>query len=63
MYNIHDQQLGYTRLRTLPTEPASECEILWLDRNTLRVDSSKVGILKEGDEVSLSSFLQCHDGR
>jgi hypothetical protein len=27
------------------------------------VNGSKVGIFKEGDEVSLSSFLQCHHGR
>jgi hypothetical protein len=27
------------------------------------VNGGKVGILKEGDEVSLSGFLQCHHGR
>ena len=62
MYNIHSK-LENTKLRALPTQPASECEILWLDRDTLRMDSSKVGIFKEGDEVGLSSFLQSHHGR
>jgi hypothetical protein len=27
------------------------------------VNSSKIGIFKEGDEVSLSGFLQCHHSR
>jgi hypothetical protein len=33
-----------------------------LDSNTLGVDSSQVSVFKEGDEVSLSSFLKGHDG-
>ncbi len=27
------------------------------------MDSAKVGVLKEGDEVSLNGFLECADGR
>ncbi|KAF8872838.1 hypothetical protein CPB84DRAFT_1691156, partial [Gymnopilus junonius] len=42
---------------------ASQGKIFWLDGNTLSVDGSQVGILKERDKVSLSSFLQSHDGR
>jgi hypothetical protein len=34
-----------------------------LDCNTLGVNGSQVGVLKEGDEVSLSSFLKSHNGR
>lgn len=30
--------------------------------DTLGVDGSQVSVLEEGDEVSLSSFLEGHDG-
>jgi hypothetical protein len=30
--------------------------------NTLSVDSSQVGVLEQGDEVRLRSFLERHDG-
>jgi hypothetical protein len=36
---------------------------LTLDSNTLGVNSGKVGVLKEGDEVSLCRLLESHDGR
>ena len=32
-------------------------------RHTLRVNGSKVGVLEEGDKVSLSGLLKSHDGR
>lgn len=38
-------------------------EILWLDGDTLGMNGSQVGVLKERDEVSLSSLLEGHDGR
>ena len=31
--------------------------------NTFSVDSSQIGVFEEGDQVSLSSFLKCHDSR
>jgi len=34
-----------------------------LDGDTLGVDGSQVGILEEGDEVSLGSLLESEDGR
>ena len=37
-------------------------EILGLDGNTLGVDGSQVGVLEEGDEVSLGGLLERHDG-
>lgn len=40
-------------LSTLSTETASELDVLWLDGDTLCVDSSQVCVFKEGDEVSL----------
>ena len=38
-------------------------DILGLDGDTLGVDGSQVGILKEGDEVGLGSLLEGTDGR
>ena len=37
-------------------------QVLGLDGDTLSVDSGQVGVLEEGDEVSLSSLLKGHDG-
>ena len=52
-----------TRLRALATEAAGEREILGLDGHTLSVDGSQVGVLEEGDEVSLNGLLEGADGR
>lgn len=51
------------RLRALTTQPACKCKILRLDGNTLRVDSSKVGVFKEGYEVGFRRLLQGHHSR
>ena len=45
------------------TMTKSTYEILGLDGHTLSVDCSQVGVLEEGDEVSLSGLLEGHDGR
>jgi len=37
-------------------------DVLRLNGDTLGVDSAKVGILKEGDEVSLNGLLKSTDG-
>jgi len=50
-------------LCTLATETSGEGEILRLDGHTLSVDGSQVCVLEEGDQVSLSSFLEGHHGR
>lgn len=34
-----------------------------LDGNSLGVDSAKVGVLEEGDEISLNGLLESTDGR
>jgi len=47
-------------LRAFATETSSEGKILGLDRDTFGVDSSQVSVLKEGDKISLSGFLQSH---
>lgn len=50
------------RLRALPPQAASELDILALDGDTLSVDGAEVGILEEGDEVSLDGLLEGADG-
>ena len=50
-----------TLLNTLSPESAGQLEILGLDRDTLGVNRSKVGVLKQGDEVGLSGFLKSHN--
>ncbi|KAH9971727.1 histone H3, partial [Lactifluus volemus] len=42
---------------------ARKSKIFWLDGNTFRVDGSKIGILKEGNEVGFCSLLQGHNSR
>jgi len=37
-------------------------DVLALDGNTLGVDSAQVGVLEEGDEVSLNGLLKSTDG-
>ena len=49
-------------LSTFSTDAASELNVLGHDGDTLGVDGAKVGVLKESDEVSLSSLLKGHDG-
>jgi hypothetical protein len=51
------------RLRALTTETAGKLDVLGLDGDTLGVDGGKVGVLEEGDEVSLSRLLKSTDGR
>ncbi len=50
-------------LRSLTTETASELDVLRLNGDTLGVDGAQVGVLEEGDEVSLNRLLESADGR
>jgi len=45
-------------LGTLSADTASKLDILGHDGNTLGMDGTQVGILKEANEVGLSSFLK-----
>lgn len=49
-------------LRALTTEATGELDVLGLDGDTLGVDGAQVGVLKEGDEVSLNGLLESTDG-
>ena len=51
------------RLTALTTEAAGELDVLGLDGDTLGVDGAKVGVLEEGDEISLNGLLKSTDGR
>ena len=52
-----------TLCNALSPKSAGKLEILRLDRDTLGVDGSEVGVLKERHEVSLGGLLESHDGR
>jgi len=49
-------------LGTLSTNPASELDVLGHDGDTTSMDGTQVGVLKESDEVSLSSLLKSTNG-
>ena len=55
-------QLKNRNLRALTAETAGQLDILGLDGDTLGVDGAQVGVLEEGDEVSLNGLLQSTDG-
>lgn len=50
-------------LRALATETAGKLDVLGLDGDTLGVDGAQVGVLEEGDEVSLNGLLKSTNGR
>lgn len=50
-------------LSALTAQTAGEGKILRLDRDTLGVDSGKVRVLEERDEVGLGGLLEGHHGR
>ena len=47
-----------SNLSTLAADPAGQLHVLGHDGHTLGVDSSQVGVLKQADQVGLSSLLQ-----
>ena len=52
-----------SRLRALTTEAAGQLDVLGLDGDTLGVDGTQVGVLEQGDEVSLDGLLKSTNGR
>jgi histone H3 len=49
-------------LRALATEAAGQLDVLGLDSDTLGVDGAQVGVLEQGDEISLDGLLEGTDG-
>ena len=50
-------------LGTFTTDTSGQLDILGHDGDTLGMDGTQVGILKQTDEVSLTGFLERHDSR
>ena len=50
-------------LSTFTTDAAGELNVLGHDGDTLGMDGTQVGVLKESNEVSLRGFLEGHDSR
>ena len=48
-------------LSTLSTDTAGELDVLGHDGDTLGVNGTQVGVLKQTDRVGLASLLQSHD--
>ena len=53
---------AHANLGTLTTNTTSQLNILWHNRHTLGVDSTKVSILKQTNEVGLRCLLKGKDG-
>ena len=57
--------MGWKRdfnLSSLASDTAGQLDILWHDCDTLGVDSTQVGVLKQTNKVGLGSLLKSHDG-
>jgi hypothetical protein len=52
-----------TALRALPSDSASQLNILGHDCDTLGVDGAQVGVFEQTNQVGLGGFLQGQDGR
>jgi hypothetical protein len=50
-------------LSAFTSDTTGKLDILGHDRNPFSMDSAQVGIFKETDEVSFTSFLKSHDSR
>ena len=48
----------FVNLCTLSTDTASKLDILWHNGDTLGVDGTQVGVLKQSNEVSLTGLLK-----
>jgi histone H3 len=57
-----EEPTAKSNLRALTTEAAGKLDVLGLDGDTLGVDGAEVGVLEEGDEVSLNGLLESTDG-
>ena len=55
--------LRNTELCAFPTDSPSELDVFGHDGDSLGMDSAKVGVLKEANQVGFTGFLQGHDGR
>ena len=49
------------RSRSLPSDPPGQVQVLGHDGHSFGVDSTKVGVLKEPNEIGLGGFLEGQD--
>lgn len=56
------QLLRFSNQETTNAKSAGKLDVLRLNGHALGMDGSKVGVLKERDEVGLGSFLKGTDG-
>ena len=54
---------GWHCLSTFATDTPGQLDVLWHDGDTLGVNGTQVGVLKQTHQVSLAGLLQSHDGR
>ena len=50
-------------LRSLASQSSGQLDVLLLDGDSLGVDGTQVGVLKQGDQVGLNGLLQSTNGR
>ena len=46
------------RLSTFTTDTAGKLDVLWHNGDTLGVDGAQIGVLKQTNEISLTSLLK-----
>ena len=62
MDNLMDGQIRATKLiGALPSDSASQLNILWHDGHSFRVNGRQIGVFKEWDDVSFRRLLQSED--
>lgn len=62
-HRSNEQMLMFAifRLRSLSSESSGKLKVLWLDGDSLGVDSGQVGVLEQGNEISFTCFLKCQN--
>ena len=50
-------------LSSLSTDSSGQLDVLWHDGDTLGMDGTQVGVLKQTNQISLTGFLESHDSR
>jgi len=58
---LQNRIMGRFFLRALTTNATSEVDIFGHDGDTLGMDGTQVGVLKQANQVSLSGLLKCHN--
>ena len=57
------ERLSWKKLSSLSSDSSGQLDVLGHDGDSLGVDGTQVGVLKETNKVSLTSLLESHDSR